>query len=576
MRGNGGICLFCRHTLSLRSSSRAAKRFASDSQREPYVLPRLVIDLDAADSKYVRQAEEDELKEWQPDSSKIPKKPPRSIPDWKKGTIMRRDPNGLSTIQVTPPDLLTFALLGDPSGGWDPKTQYLRGIYRYRKIVPEDGVNAKVIQLSSDFTRNATDRLSLAGFGEGQYKETVITRQLGRNDRGGYAHLARMITMLSTTKESCSFLATRGNIILKAIKNCRKTQNRENRRTIVTSNMVLLLLNNLRLSMESKRMYVNGQFGSIGLYYAAKAWNLPSIRTYLEILSGEVFHVAVPAATNLSAFISRLLDEPERAVGSTIQAAVELITGWDVSKDSALPGHRNLSFASVFGRREKNHTFTSAYLAGLAELGLKDTLQVEWAADSGIAIGNRLWKPNTNLRAQTFAAAFLLVGDRDRALSILQSAPQDQTAEVTLSDTLPSSQLPLKQDEEITEEAADEANDGKRDEKTERGSSRLRALFPFFENHYRYHNVHPNDHLKGILVNALNHLPNDPEQILSIFEKFLIRDYRAPASHNESIKYIQWFDDGAEGLVVMAEEGDVPLYWKPVRAEAEAATQADA
>ncbi|KAF8859018.1 hypothetical protein BDZ45DRAFT_742832 [Acephala macrosclerotiorum] len=576
MRRNRGICLFCRHTLSLRSSPRAAKRFASDSQREPYVLPRLVIDLDAADSKYVRQAEEDELKEWRPESPKNPQTSPRSTPDWKQVRILRRDPRGLSTIQVTPPDLLTFALLGDPSRGWGPKTQYLRSIYRYLQLDLEDGVDARAIQLTSEFTHNAKERLSRAGFAEDKRRKAYMSGQLGDfYDRGGYPHVARMISMLSTTKEGCSFLATRGNIIRRAIKCSRKAQNQDNRQTIVTSEMVVLLLNNLRLSMESKGIYLNYEIAGMALHYAAKSWNLPAIRTYLEISSGDPFRITSPAHI-LCSLVSRLLNEPEKAAGSTRQATLELITGLDGSKNPVVSGHRDLSLASLFATQASN-SFSLAYLVGLAELGLKDTLQAEWEADSRNAIKSEFWEANTKLKAQSFAAAFLLAGDRDRAFSILQSIAQDQTEdEDTLSDSLHYSPPPLEQEELVTEEAVDETDEAA-DGAIEKKPSRFRALFPFFEKHYFLHHVRSSDSLVKALEHALDHLSNDPAQILSTFEMFLIRDYRAPPTQDfASFKHLQWFSEGVEGLVVMPEEGDTPLYWKLARAEAETSVQADA
>lgn len=582
MRGNGGIYLFCRHDLSLRSSPRSARRLASDIQREPYVLPRLVIDLDAADSKYVRQAEESELKDWHPRFSMKPQTSPRSIPNWNKRTILKKDRRGLSTIQVTPPDLLTFALLGDPSGRWDPKTQYLRSIYRYLKLDPEDGVNIKARQLTAGFTYNATERLSLAGMAEHKKNEAYLSRQLrDSDDGGGYPHVARMISMLSTTKEGCSFLATRGNIIRKAINVCRKLQNQDNHQTIVTSKMVLLLLNNLRLSMESKGMYLPYEIASTALYYATKTWNLPAIRKYLEISPGDPSRVSEPTKI-LSSLVSRLLDEPERATGSMMQATLELLTGWDGSKDLVVPGHRDLSFVSLFGRFERS-SFSLAYLVGLAELGLKDTLQAEWEADSRNAIRNVFWEANMKLKAQSFAVAFLLAGDRDRALSILQSVAQHQTEHKdTLYDSLHYSPQPLEQEKFVPEEAVDEADEAGEvahkaaDGATENKPLRFQALFPFFKGHYFYHNVRPSGSLVKALEHALGHLPNDSEQILDTFEMFLIRDYRAsPTPKYTLFKRLRWFGEGVEGLVVMPEEGNVPLYWKPARDEAKSATQAE-
>merc|ERR1712093_836667 len=58
MRGKQSVCLFCRHTAQKRSQFKSPRRHASSPSAEPLVLPRLIIDLDAAESTFVRKVEE--------------------------------------------------------------------------------------------------------------------------------------------------------------------------------------------------------------------------------------------------------------------------------------------------------------------------------------------------------------------------------------------------------------------------------------------------------------------------------------------------------------------------------------
>ncbi|KAE8447125.1 hypothetical protein EG329_011109 [Mollisiaceae sp. DMI_Dod_QoI] len=553
MRGNKGTCLLCRHALGLRSFPRDPKRFASTHHPEPYVLPRLVIDLDAADSKYVRKAEE--LEEWYPASSKRPF-PPRDPP------LVRRpigqSPLPFKTKNVTPPDLLTFALMGDPSRVWDLNTQYLRNIYRYRRIQSGDGVNAKALQLTSEYAHDAMERLDRAGFRE--YKEKRFIWQLETCcNRGGFIEVARMVSMLSSTPKSCLFLASKGNVVLSAIRSCRKNQNYEDRRTIVTSEMLLQFFNNLRINMESKGVDIGPDICYSALYYASKSWNLPAVRTYLKILSEKSYRPSSSYQPNFSHrslpnLILRLLYEPEKATMPIGLETVKLITGWDGSGSPATHETRNISFVSVFNERHKNNRFCSAYLTGLAEMGLRDMLQAEWQADPKYAV--KLWKEDARLKAYTFALAFLVAGDKDHALSILQSVPKDHTEETILTDTLPSSDPQSRQKDSLTDDAT----------KNDWLVQHLPTFMDMFEHHYLYHNVRPDPQLSNNLQHALQHLPRDPQQILNTFEKFIVHGYRAPITGSKiSPKTLHWLDkDGVQGLVVMGEaEHAYPLYWKP-------------
>lgn len=415
MRGTRDMCLFCRHAFSLRSSPRAVKRFASQRHREPYVLPRLVIDLDAADNKYVRKVEE--LEDWQPARTHSPGY--KASRQDRRRLIHEGRPLPLKLAQVTPPDLLTYALMGDPepSGASSRTTRTLRGIFRYHKVEKTDSVNEKAAVLSSEFVHNPNDRLKKAG-----YKETGFIWQMSTcHERSGFPELVRLVTMLSSTQEGCKFLVERSRFLLNAIKQCRKVQKQADPRTNVSSDAVLLLLNNLRINMESKGVKLNSVLCGTGLYYAAKSWNLSSIRTYLELLPVTIgvyglHHTAILASQII---ISQLLDQPEKAASPQGSAALDLITGWDGK--NYLVGHKRkaLSFLSVMDVPTPSRIFRS-YLVGLAELGLKDILMAEWQADAESDVGRVFWKRRPVLKARSYAFMFLLLGDRNQALSALQ------------------------------------------------------------------------------------------------------------------------------------------------------------
>ncbi|KUJ07140.1 uncharacterized protein LY89DRAFT_691943 [Mollisia scopiformis] len=546
MRGSENICLFCRHALSLRSSARSAKRFASTRQREPYVLPRLVIDLDAADSKYVRKIEE--LDEWYPASSTKPHASASADKGERRKYQQIHFP--LKTIQVTPPDLLTFALMGDP-GPWNRKTQNLRNIFRYRKIQPTDGIRSKAIQLSSEFIYDPVERLDEAGYIK-RRDDAYVWQLMSCSERGGFLELSRLISMLSTTQEGCAFLAARAETVRKAIRQCRKTQTQEFQHTLVSSNAIVILLNNLCISLAAKGVKVSSLLCEAGLHYAAKSWNLPSLRRYLELLS-EAPQGARPTVKALSTLMLRLVFEPEMTAGPMGAAAVKLITGWDRDESPVANRRRDTSFMSIFYQVETLN-FYASYLVGLAEMGLKDILVAEWEADEKYAIGQSYWAQNPRLKAQAYALAFQIAGDRDYALSILLPALE-----------VPGEPIPVELGQ-LSEQQSD-GNDETSEIENNLPPNIRKLLLMILRNHYRYHNVRPGESLSNALKDFQENIPEDPWQFLDTFEKFLVRGYKAPFGPPPlSAKEIHWLDEaGVQGLVVLPEvDGNTtaPLYWK--------------
>ena len=212
MRGQKGICLFCRHALKLHPSIPTTKRLASSRSNEPFILPRLVIDLDAADSKLVRRWEDIVLEE----NPAPPEEPTvrgyrQSMEKKKKdGTVNLLPTSSLKTLITMPPDLLNYALLGDPiatTSIWYPQ---VRKLFQSRMIQPEDNTETKLQQLTFNFLIDETERFAASGFPE--VSELAIVDQI--TEIKVFSKLHRTISMLSRTVEGCQFLARNSIAIL--------------------------------------------------------------------------------------------------------------------------------------------------------------------------------------------------------------------------------------------------------------------------------------------------------------------------------------------------------------------------
>jgi hypothetical protein len=278
MRGQKGVCLLCRHVLESQQNTNVTKRFRSSLAKEPYVLPRLVIDLDAADSKLVRKL--DDLEEDTPEPLENLKAKQRHLyEEIKKGDRTFKEKVPLKTLNTTPPDLLFYALLGDPIASQTKKTPQLRNpqlrtLFRSRMIQPEDSAEIKLQQLTLDYTADEAERLRSSGFGK--VDEVAIIEQI--RECRIFSKLHRMISMLSQTREGCQFLGRNGSTIIKSVSSSRRVQPMSPPVEKVPSNTVLRMFNNLQLNMESKGVQLGTHLCNGALHYAGRSYNLPAVR----------------------------------------------------------------------------------------------------------------------------------------------------------------------------------------------------------------------------------------------------------------------------------------------------------
>jgi hypothetical protein len=419
MRGQRYICLLYRSRNTAPRQDGTSKRYASiRSKGQPYVLSRTVIDLDSNDSKFVRKLEEKEEDADADDEHKFRiSKIYRDHMVWERHAHATRNPKlvslhpisakyNLFQTTVTSADLISYALLGDPSlshpsplqSVWKAKT--LRPIFDTRGIFPTDDMDAKVKRLVYGFT---ADSFSILG-GSQVCLDTVrvVLTNIGSIDRGWkMASFHRMVTLLSSTREGCKFLVENSRAITQPIR----------RGTLGFHKQILTLLNNLTLNMQSKGIQIGEYICNAGLYYAASVGSELSVKQYLEISRNAKYR------TNhfTSRAMVRLVRHYEKDVslGRRRSQLSSLLTGWDQHKP--LDGEeRRPSFADIIWQghddeiaddyvEEKKQSSPSdtishdldddtsdyyqnisgIYLLCLAEMGYKKVLAHEWRRLAG-------------------------------------------------------------------------------------------------------------------------------------------------------------------------------------------------
>lgn len=429
MRRQRDISLLRRHVFKSHDPTPSTRR-GSTKSREPYILPRLVIDLDANDSQFVREAtEEDYAVEPKPPRRRRFDGPAREMVKEQEQAqafrLNRQSPYAFHTRNITAPDLLAYALLGHPNASPRANNLALRKQFKYHNIYPLDNAHTKIQQLTYNFTTEPSDVLEGAGFLPEQQPQILEQIRACKS----FPELHRIITMLSSTAEGCTFLASNGDAIVQGILNCRRSQRSENGPGSTTSSMVLTLLNNLFLSMQSKGVEYGEDLCNIALYYASKTCCLRSMRRYLDISESGSYSASrhTPhSIENLAKGVRRgpafhtswtgSMNPLERA-----KTALELLTGWK-SGGVPQPGEeRRPCFACIILDRTPTKFRRLSYcnyIGSLGYIGASDALWHEWKN-----CPEDLFVRTTDLRqkGEIFALAFLMAKDTDSAMSILKT-----------------------------------------------------------------------------------------------------------------------------------------------------------
>jgi len=512
MRGQRDICLLCRHALRRPHPSTSARRWLASPAAEPYVLPRAVIDLDAAESKFVRKfedlpekerLEQLRVKEIKPKEKRPPKK--------KKQDFGFTHPKVALRVQtVTPPDLLQYALLGDP-WGYSPGVSWLRLIFKRRAIQVQDDAAAKIQQLTHDFKPGTLRAAGLYKVGSKPIIEGLLASQT-------FPSLARQLTMLSTTDYGRRFLANKSNTVYDAIRKCRKQgfdKGTWEKVAEVKISEVVELLNNLTRNMTRRSVGAEVDLYNAGLYYASKASILPAIKMYLEIGFRHGYNPYwgfERAMRNLQSEYATGISPPTRWAawkgnGQRRDEILKLITGWNSSDVS----FREAIFSADYPVTQANAY--KSYVLGIGEMGFSDALWEEWQSQPHFLADAGMGEVSI---AQPFAMAFLLAKDRNRAMDVLASVQVHKI------------------------------------------KHRLPQLF---SKHYEFHHLIPSKKLLSKIANEGVH--EDPRSALKFLEDMLVTDY--PKFYPDAKLTLEWATrEGKEGLLVMPLEGQDPIYWKPI------------
>jgi hypothetical protein len=452
----------------------------------------------------------------------------------KEPQLDRPSPYALDTQKVTAPDLLAYALLGNPNASPTAENLALRKQFKQQKIHPLDNADTKIKRLTYDFTTDAAKVLEDAGFT--LERRPLIVEEI--RTRASFSRLTRMLSMLSSTTKGCKFLAENGHAVADGIRRCRKQQGREGR---VRTRAVLQVLNNLILNFRSKGVELDPHLCTTALYHASKKLDFALIRRYLEDKSYQTTEKAIAAmnamvvshrrGTHVYSSLKQRLNKDEQS-----REVLRLLTGWDSGGISSPSKKRQACFASGIVSETKGDYLRSMfkeYFVALGYVGASDALWHEWES---VPEDGRLGRhtENNDFRgiAEIFALAFLMAEDRNRALLVLKSS--------------------LKHDLIMAE--------GRPSQEPMQLGSQTRAKIMWY---YRSNHMTLTKRLQKRLAKVF---PENPETILQAIDDLLVPDWirfinskTAPEFHFYDIDWVE--KDGVEGIAIM--KGDEIVHFKP-------------
>ena len=441
MGGQNTVCLLRRQRASRTSSLPKLLRGYSSSRqrsREPYMLRRLVIDLDSSDNKYVRPAEDREIpvpsdQERKPRDYTMPRRPTRllKLKGWEN--------NGPFNIRTTTPlDILSYALEGLPTRPHSQKSpgthshSELLELFNERRILSSDSTQAQLEQLLDGFFADEASNLRAAGFGV--ESDESINFQL-RKRYTSFRSFSRAISMLSSTVDGCRFLAARG-AVAGGIKSCYEHRpNFQNHEPRPSVSAIIHLLNNLRVNMNSKGVSIGPHLCSVGLLYSAMGFQLQSTSTYLQTMvdnsysTNRLTHHAITALLSRnwdSSRVFKTLPDELLADVNSRRTALNILSGCDSDGQFGPLNQRKPSFASLI-RQDHNDDFSinvyPAYIITLGKMSESEALLQECATikDRHLPVILRGTK-NSTRKACLHAVAFVLAKDLDNAAAVLKTA----------------------------------------------------------------------------------------------------------------------------------------------------------
>jgi hypothetical protein len=432
------VCILCEYTIRssrLNCAHQRAEfsqaRFQIEPPAETFNASKLLLDLDAADSEFVRPYTETLREPGNPDRQKSncgkPKKvdimkfPGRkttaNVTHEQRNRMLRRVRD---IYRATGADYLSLAINPRLRNGYSGLSPVLR------EIISRNGTSLTM----RSFKRIIKD---LKNNGDRELEPKEVTRKYGHlHDEGTYLRLLdcknledlrRTTHLMAMSLEGCRFLSNNAGTIVQALKSCRIHEG-------ASTDRILSFINALTQRIEGQGVDPGEPLCDAGMYYAARSGCVTALRRYLEATVAYDYSV-VPSQHRMDALSVAVRcgskgqaltggDYPVLVAGRVRDATLDLLTGWDGDGVPSPGQYRKPCFASLING---NDMMYYRYITGLGRLQATDILWHEWMNPELTPIPESLEQAGRrNNRPDIFIFAFFLANDHTRAFLIALSA----------------------------------------------------------------------------------------------------------------------------------------------------------
>ncbi|KAH8591802.1 hypothetical protein B0O99DRAFT_266059 [Bisporella sp. PMI_857] len=423
--------------------------------KEPYDLPRLVVDLDAVDCQYVRKWEDIPHEYQETPNIWMPKKARR---------VNVRDTHFMSTIIA--PDLVAYALRGPPSRWAAEKKELNRQIAKQElqntELSNQETLNSEMqVQdipatfshlmkehaISTNHTRNIqrliynfiedpNALLARAGFRRGKRSgNTLLAGEIATCRE--WPEIRRIISMLASTENGRAFLAEHGRAIRLGIRSCLESQVPAEPWNHFDDTDIVRFINHLTNNIILNGGQIHTDICNTGLHYACRAGILPAVRKYLQIHVGHSYTTDSTTSSSILSLYSPLLFGNVAALPeASLREFQVLLTGTSLHDGRTVDHPGEPCFADLIfqqfavlqnaakGQERRELEITrrdlmlayQSYVLILGEMAWVDSLRNDWHF-----IMESKFPVSSSEGGLAFAVAFLLAGDEAMAQIALEA-----------------------------------------------------------------------------------------------------------------------------------------------------------
>jgi hypothetical protein len=429
MRGRQQICILCRNigrpARIIPNGRRAASQLRS---LEPYDASKLILDLDAVDSKYVRRYEDqqEEQTTWPPVSVRDNTK--AQVEGWKW-----RDPKAVPDLyRPNAVDFMRYALVDDTWKESAHKNAFLRRVLS-KCLLPGLGKFKDHIKWLRAYEVLPYKVEQLLHIPNEQILQGI---ELAFSDCNTLYEISRITALMTNTVDGCKLVSSNGAFILHTIGGQVPLKNLRRMDTLKYINAVIQKL-------ETIGVDPGPQWYGAGMNNAAKTLSYPALKKYIDIAMTkkdtdekiDMKHLRLGLEYAVSWPINTEGRRRERSIDKKDSKGdlLRLLTGWDNLGVPEGDEKRKPCFALLL---QDDRAMYEAYIKNLAKLEAYEALWYEFNhVDLTPTPGCTSKSDDSALfeLANLFARAFIPLRDPLQALKVLskqkrmRSSDRDQT-----------------------------------------------------------------------------------------------------------------------------------------------------